>query len=131
MNYKQYYENQAGSGAYPVFTGYANQRGHGLGGIFKSFYRFILPIFKTHALPLLKKGGETLGTEAIKAASNIATDALKGKNVETSASENIQEAIKNLSEKVSQRGDGKYKRKRIKKINQTKVRRLKDIFDKS
>jgi hypothetical protein len=64
MNYKQYYENQAG-GEYPVFRGYANQRGFGLGGIFKTFYKFILPIFKTHALPAIKKGAAVVGTEAI------------------------------------------------------------------
>jgi hypothetical protein len=55
MNFKEYYENQAGSG-FPVFTGYANQKGHGLGGIFRTIYKFILPLFKTHALPVLKRG---------------------------------------------------------------------------
>jgi hypothetical protein len=52
MNYKEYNENQAGSD-FPVYRGYANQRGYGLGGIFKTLYKFIMPMFKTHALPIL------------------------------------------------------------------------------
>lgn len=137
MNYKAYYENQIGSGL-PVFAGYANQRGHGLGGIFRKLSSFILPLLKTHALPFLKRGGEAIGNEVIKTASNIATDAISGKNLEKSAKENFQEAVNNLSQKaknVLQSGSGKKIVKRKRSFDSSfkkpklKYRRLKDIFD--
>ena len=134
MNYKAYYENQIGSGL-PVFAGYANQRGHGLGGIFRKLSSFILPLLKTHALPFLKRGGEAIGNEVIKTASNITTDAISGKNLEKSAKENFQEAVNNLSQKaknVLQSGKKIVKRKRFYssfKKPKLKYRRLKDIFD--
>jgi hypothetical protein len=139
MNYKEYYENQAGSG-FPVFTGYANQKGHGLGGIFRTIYKFILPLFKTHALPVLKRGGEVLGSEAIKAVSNIANDVITGKNIHQSTKDNVKDAINNLSQKAQsslQEGGRKRKKNMGKKIKNSfiqpkiskKIRRLKDIFD--
>ena len=123
MDYKDYYINQIdqrggkiyynesqfrGSGL-PVFTGYPNQRGHGLGGFFRQWF---VPIVKTHAVPFLKKGGEIVGTEVLKSATNVANDVIAGKNIKNSAQENFSNALNNLSEKatVSLKGGG-YKRK--------------------
>ena len=136
MNYQEYYDNQVG-GRLPVFTGYSNQKGHGLGGIFRKLTSFILPLLKTHALPLLKRGGQVIGTEVIKTASNIANDTISGKNFEKSAKENIQDAVNNLAEKAHsalQKGSGHKNRKRKgiklrKQDRKFKIRRLKDIFD--
>ncbi len=135
---KQYNENQAGSG-YPVFRGYSNQRGYGLGGIFKKFYKFIMPLFKTHALPMLKKGAEVVGTEAIKTAANIANDAISGQNIKEASQKHVHDAINNLSTQAQeslQSGSGRKYKKKVKKrkINisnktKAKIRRLKDIFD--
>ena len=129
MNYREYYENQAASG-YPVFQGYANQRGYGLGGIFKTLYKFIMPLFKTHALPVLKKGAEVLGTEAVKTTANIVNDAISGRNVKNSAQTHLTDAVNSLSSKaqsVIQGGSGKRKRKFKRKSIGSK--RKKDIFD--
>ena len=47
-----------------------------------------MPLFKTHALPLIKKGAE-----AVKTVANIATDAIKGKNLNESTAEHMNEAL--------------------------------------
>ena len=139
MDYKEYYsnqiKNQTGAGL-PVFTGYANQRGYGIGGIFRKLSSYILPYVKS-ALPFIKKGGQLLGSEVVRAASSIATDAINGKDLETSARENITEAVNNLSQKantVLQTGSGKYKGRKKRKKNNSKKhfikhRRLEDVFD--
>lgn len=136
MDYKTYYENQIGSGL-PVFYGARYQRGHGLGSIFKSFYRWIAPIFKTHALPVIKHGASALGEEAVRTAANIATDALGGKKIETAAIERAKEAVDSLSGKAQnymkhQSGSGyKRVRKSTSKVSSKKKPRRKgrDIFD--
>ena len=140
MNYKKYYEEQAASG-FPVFRGYPNQRGHGLGSIFKNIFKFVLPLFKTHALPVLKRGAEVVGAEAIKTAAGIANDAIRGKNIRDSAREHVSDAINVLSEKAQsslQSGSGR-KRKYLKpkkknnfilKKPRLQLRRVYDIFDK-
>jgi hypothetical protein len=156
MKYQKYYEDQIGS-SIPIFYGAKNQRGYGLGSMFKSFFRWVTP-FKTHALPLLRKGASTVGTEAVKTASNILTDTISGKDFEESFKSNAKEAINNLATQAEEALEGKgskanykkrkkkpkkrqtYKKKRKlqqnkKKSNQKKkahkqVRRLTDIFDK-
>ena len=136
IDYKTYYENQLKGGSFPVFTGYHNQRGHGIGGIFKRLSSFLMPLFKTHALPLLKKGGEALGTQVVQSAANIANDAIAGKNIEQSAKENFTNAVNNLAQKAfTQKGNG-YKRKRkhdlmhsVKNSPKFKQRKLIDVFD--
>ena len=55
------------------------QKGYGLGRVFSRLFRYIMPIIKEKGLPILKSVGET----ALKGVSNLANDALKGKNFET------------------------------------------------
>ena len=139
MDYKKYYLEQAG-GSYDVFRGAPIQRGYGLGGIFKSLYRFILPLFKTHALPALKKGAEIVGSEAVRAVSNIAQDAIKGENIEQSFKQHASSAIDNVSDQVQKKiqSGGAEKKKYIKRKvhfekgirkKNPKIRRIEDIFD--
>jgi hypothetical protein len=137
MDFNSYYLNQVGSGL-PVFYGTKYQRGHGLGSIFKSFYRWISPIFKQHALPVLKQGATTLGEEAIRTAANLANDALSGKNIEEAALERAKEAVGSISSKAqnylkqSQVGSG-YKAKRYNPYNSVQKKKIsnrtRDIFD--
>lgn len=54
--YKNYYENQIGSGL-SVFRGAAVQRGHGIGGFFSSLFK--------GAMPLLKSGLKSVGKELL------------------------------------------------------------------
>ena len=148
MDYKQYYLNQAG-GQYSVFRGSSRQRGYGLGGMFRTMYRYIMPLFKSHALPVLKKGAQFVGSEAIKAASNIAHDAIQGEDVKKSFKQHGSTAVNNISNEAqsrSQLGNGRKRktnvqlggsRHKYKKTGKSKIihsnkrqnsRRVADIF---
>ena len=65
------------SGGYPVYVGGRRQVG---GGILGSIGRMILPSLKKIALPLLKKAGKSL----LQVGTNVATDALSGRNFKDS-----------------------------------------------
>jgi hypothetical protein len=54
-----------------------DQRGHGLGSIFGGLFKA--------AMPLLKKGAETLEREALKTGLNIAGDVIQGRNIKQTA----------------------------------------------
>ena len=55
---------------YGIYRGRALQRGHGLGGIFKSLFRMATPILKKVG----KKALRTVGKRALKAGANALTD---------------------------------------------------------
>ena len=120
VDYNSYYINQLKGSGLPVFVGYPNQRGYGIGGFFRRLSNWIVPIFKTHGIPLLKKGGEAVTSELLKSATNIAADAFSGKNIKDSTKENLSNSLNNLSEaaktnlsKLSNNQNGKgYKRLR-------------------
>ena len=146
VDYHQYYTNQLKGAGLPVFTGYPNQRGHGIGGFFRRLSNWIMPIFKSHGIPLLKKGGEAVATELLKSVTNIATDTLTGKNIKKSAKENLSNSLNNLSKSAQenlsrfskqldeekQNGKGYKRRYKLKNNHQPKkfkFRRLIDVFD--
>ena len=91
--------DQKGAGGMPVYYGARYQRGMGIGSMFKSFARWILPVAKTHVVPVLKGAAKFVGSEAIKTAANIATDAIDGKELNESVKERAKESIGSLSEK--------------------------------
>ena len=92
MDFNKYYVDQASNSRYPVFRGMDIQRGYGLGGIFKKFFSWIMPIVREHALPVTK----TIGKEMLKGAINVANDSLEGKNVKESAKSRTKEVLNNL-----------------------------------
>lgn len=145
FDYLQHYQNQRGSGL-PTYQGSRYQTGYGLGSMFKSFYRWILPMMKTHAVPLLKSASQTLGEEAVRTAANIATDTINGKDFKTVAKKRAGEAVDSLTRKARHRfyaangyepladdvqtGDG-YKMQRLvskKFISSKKKKKHNDIF---
>jgi hypothetical protein len=89
--YHDYYIHQAGK-RYPGFAGRIYERGHGLGSIFGG-------LFKT-ALPVLKKGAETLGREALKMGLNIAGDVVQGRNIKQAADARLKSTGQNLFQKA-------------------------------
>jgi hypothetical protein len=123
IDYQDYYEKQTGSGL-PVFNGAKHQKGYGLGNVFRSFYRWIAPVFKVHAMPLLKDGAQAIGTEAVKTIANVANDTLDGDKFSESIRKRSKEAINTLAEKAQyklQKGEGyKRKNKRAKKAHSIK-----------
>jgi hypothetical protein len=143
IDYKTYYLNQQTGSGLPVFSGYSNHRGYGQygqGGIFRALYNWILPLLRSHAVPLLKESGKVVGAEVLKSATNIANDAILGNNVKDSVKENLSGSLNRLSEKANQslfqKGNG-YKRINKRKRNfhnllakTFKHKKLIDVFDK-
>jgi hypothetical protein len=89
--YHDYYIHQAGKG-YSVFAGRRYQRGHGLGSIFGGLLKA--------AMPLLKKGAETLGREALKTGLNIAGNVLQGRNIKQAEKSRLKSTGQNLLQKA-------------------------------
>lgn len=117
MDFNRYYLDQA-EGNY--FKGPAFQRGYGLGGAFRRFFSWFLPILKENTLPLVKN----VGKEIVQSVSNIAQDAINGQKLEESSKNRISESL----QKLSQVGKG-YKRKRnLKNRKSLKNKRVLDIF---
>lgn len=110
------------------------QRGYGLGGTFRRFFSWIVPILKKHALPVIQDGLKEVGKTALGTAADIAKDSLSGMNVKDSFRERTSAAIDTLKEKAERKLDGKgikrsRKPKKKKYIIIKKRKHLKDIFD--
>ena len=70
-----------GSGL-PVFRGELYQQGYGLGGLLSGLFRAAIPFFKPlakAATPFLKRSAKTIGKSALKAGTNILSDAIEKK----------------------------------------------------
>lgn len=128
--FEDYYVNQAGNGL-AYYQGQSFQKGYGIGGWFKRLFR--------SALPFLVSGAKTVGKEVLRTGTQIASDVLEGRQFQESAEERTKEAGKKLAKKAIKKADdmlgqGKpYKRKRkpLKRIISSKVKKVKgrDIFD--
>ena len=66
---------------YPVYRGIPRQSGNGLGGLFKSALRTIIPIVKPLVKPLVKSGLSTLKRQGLGAAHDIIIGGQKPKDV--------------------------------------------------
>ena len=136
MNWNDYYMEQAGGGDYNTFKGSLYQRGYGMGGMFMRFIRWIGPLLKKAAIPLLKGAATAVGTEALSSAAGIAKDAIRGKPLNESLKDNADTAIDNLKSKAENALSGKgIKRRRsmkkmiILKKRSKKRRKFDDIFN--
>ena len=125
--YTNYYVNQAGNGALPVFQGMRGQRGHGFGSVLSGLFR--------SAMPMLKR----IGKQALTTGAYIASDMLGGKSFSDSAKSRVREGIKSFlppEDDIEQTGGcrtrsvngGKLKRG-ISKQRKPKKRQRRDIFN--
>ena len=119
--YEDYYLSQTGKG---YFSGSQRQLGYGLGNIFASLGRSVLP--------LVKRGAKSIGKEVLKSGTNFVSDILEGKNLKQAALNKTKETGSNLRRKVATFPG---ERKRIKKTTKrkkkfsSKAKRVKtDIF---
>ena len=104
----RYYLDQQGHGM-PVFIGSPWQLGHGqmgygLGGLFRSVARAVMP--------MVKSGAKALGNIALKSGANFVGDVLAGKNVKEAAKARALEAAnvaknKAVNKLMNQTGRGK------------------------
>lgn len=119
--------NRQLGGVENVFRGPLYQRGYGLGGYFRKFFKWLIPIAEKHVLPQIKSGASVVGKQAIESLAEIAKDSVKGRNFKESFQERTNEAIENLRERADKSLSGKGKRKLKRKIIFKK--RIKDIFN--
>lgn len=115
--YVRYYLDQQQGNGMPVFIGSPWQRGHGqvgygLGGLFKSLARAVMP--------MVKSGAKTLGKIALNTGANVLGDVLSGGNVKEAAKSRINEAANVVKKKAvnklqtfSQTGSGKRVRRKV------------------
>jgi len=147
INWTTYYRAQAG-GDYDYFKGtqfqegfgglggFYVQQGAGLGGMFKKFASWIIPIVKKYAVPTLRSGANAIGREALDSASNVAKDILSGVNAKESFNNRLSKSVDNLKEKAEKTFEGKgIKRQKtlknviiLKKQRKSKSTKFKDIF---
>ncbi|GFU07963.1 uncharacterized protein F54H12.2 [Trichonephila clavipes] len=81
--FEDHYTNHIGSGV-PYYEGVSFQKGYGLGGIFRRFFRA--------ALPFLVKGGKAVGKEALRTGTRVVSDVLSGENFKIAARKRSEEA---------------------------------------
>lgn len=120
----QYYESTLNNGQYqiggdlPGFRAfYPNHRGAGIGSFFKSLFRYAVPILKT------------VGKEALKTGSKIASDVASGQNFKDSALLHGKHAVGSILETegkklTNQSGKGVGKRPRSKGRQVNKRRKV-------
>jgi hypothetical protein len=130
---------QRGAGGMPIYYGARYQKGMGLGSMFKNFFRWIMPVVKTHAVPILKDAAKYVGSEALKTATSLTTDALGGNKINETVKEHAKEVMDNmntvpvnpLESQVVPTIKEKRKRKLIcKRKSITKRNNYKDVFSK-
>ena len=85
--YENYYLSQVGHGMF-YFAGARAQQCYGLGNLFRSIAKSILP--------MVKKGAKTLGKQVLQSAFEIASDVLQGKNVKQATIDQAKAAGWNL-----------------------------------
>lgn len=76
------------------------QRGYGLGGIFASLFKRIIPIGKAF---IQSKTGQTLKDIGVQAASNTISEIIGGRNVRESAKENLSDAKKRIGTLIKEK----------------------------
>ncbi|KAL3094600.1 hypothetical protein niasHT_028303 [Heterodera trifolii] len=84
-----------GAGAsYPVFTGLPYQRGAGgIGSMFRSFLRFLVPIGR--------QAGAAIGRQGLESGSRMLSQVLEGRNVKEAMVDEGRAGLKNLLEKAA------------------------------
>ena len=97
--YTHYYLEQQGRGM-SVFRGSPwqmghGQKGYGLGGLFRSVARSVMPLVKSSA--------KALGNIALNSGANLVSDVLAGKNVKQAAKARALEGVNTAKTKAAQR----------------------------
>jgi hypothetical protein len=86
-----------GAGGMPIYYGARYQKGMGLGSMIKNFFRWIMPVVKTHAVPILKDAAKYEGSEALKSATSLTTDAHVGIKINETFIEHAKDVMENMN----------------------------------
>ena len=101
--------------SFRVYSGPLYQRGYGLGGTFRRFFSWIVPLVKKHAIPVLESGIKHVGKTELSTAADIAHGIVAGKNFKKSAEDRIDTAVEKLKEQAEQKLEGRGINKKRKK----------------
>ena len=112
--YENYYLSQVGHGM-PYFAGAQVQQGYGLGNLFSSIAKSVLP--------LVKKGAKTLGKQVLQSGVNFASDVRQGKNVKQAAIDQAKVAGTNLFQAAQRK-----QKAAPRKVQKKKCKKHHDIF---
>ena len=115
--YENYYLSQVGHGM-PYFAGARVQQGYGLGNLFRSIAKSVLP--------LVKKGAKILRKQVLQSGVDFASDALQGKNVKQAAIDQAKAAGSNLLQAAEQRV--RKQKTALRKVQNKKRKKHHDIF---
>lgn len=104
----------------------SSQHGSGLGGMFHKFFKWIVPIVKSHALPIVESGAKAIGDEFFKSTADVATDVIQGENLKKSAQVRFGTAVRNLKRRAEQSLAG-HGIKKIKKSPETTIKGMENL----
>jgi hypothetical protein len=118
--FDQYYKHQQkGGGDFPVYVGRVRQRGHGIGDIFRTIWRYLFPAIKTMAPHVLRTGA------------NIVEDVSSGNTWKDSAMKHgpslinqVPNVISSVVAQQNRQSGGSYRRRQSTRIK----KRKRDIF---
>jgi hypothetical protein len=118
--FDQYYKHQQkGGGDFPVYVGRVRQRGHGIGDIFRTIWRYLFPAIKTMA------------PHALRAGANIVEDVSSGNTWKDSAVRHgstlisqVPDVISSVVAEQKRQSGGSYRRRQSTRIK----KRKRDIF---
>ena len=89
------------------FRGAPYQKGYGLGGLLSRFVNWVTQFFnraKGNLLPILKSTPQSVGSEVVNSAANIAKDIIQGKDAKATAEEHINKSIDKFTDRKSGSG---------------------------
>ena len=86
---KAYYLRNQSGGAMNYFRGARIQRGYGLGNLFKSVARFVVPLFK--------QGAQAVGKKALETGLAVGGDIMAGKNAKQSIKKRGKQALTGIT----------------------------------
>ena len=87
MDFNKYYENQS-KGELPGYNGQYFQRGYGFGSMFKKFVRWVIPIIRENAMPIITDKVKAIQSDVSEGLSNFHED-LKDENKSIKESANV------------------------------------------
>jgi hypothetical protein len=113
--------------------GFGVQRGDGIGGIFASLFRRIIPFFaskavpalKSAVVPILKSTARDAGKSLLRAGLDTASAGLAGQNMKEAARENFERAGRNIASRTldsvkSQIGSGNARKRKVRRAPSTR-----------
>jgi hypothetical protein len=109
VDWQEFFEMQHG-GAY-YFEGLPYMRGAGIGSIFSTLFKYLMPLGKTI--------GRELGKEGINTGARLLNRISSGEDLKSSLTSESQQGLKNLVDRVyekRQKGEGRRKRSMKKSI---------------